>query len=108
MSALPLQGYQQGREVLCIVTVPTYFKVRCRWSVHSALHEMIQVRRGSSGLILDWKQSSGTLLIGGSSRIIRVWDAHTETRVLVRGWALFGRPFTHNFERISARIAIVP
>ncbi|KAJ8586262.1 hypothetical protein M405DRAFT_935516 [Rhizopogon salebrosus TDB-379] len=36
-----------------------------------ALHEMIQVRRGSS-LVLDWKQSSGTLLIDGDSRIIRV------------------------------------
>jgi regulator-associated protein of mTOR len=59
-----------------------------------ALHEMIQVRRGS-GLVLDWKQSSGTLLIGGDSRIIRVWDAHTETQVLVRGWALFVKPFTH-------------
>ncbi|KAJ8582571.1 hypothetical protein M405DRAFT_830394 [Rhizopogon salebrosus TDB-379] len=42
---------------------------------------MIQVRRGSS-LVLDWKQSSGTLLIDGDSRIIRVWDAHTETQVL--------------------------
>jgi regulatory associated protein of mTOR len=52
-----------------------------------ALHEMIQVRRGSS-LVLDWKQSSGTLLIDGDSRIIRVWDAHTETQVLVRRWAL--------------------
>lgn len=48
-----------------------------------ALHEMIQVRRGS-GLVLDWKQSGGTLLVGGDSRIIRVWDAHTETQVLVR------------------------
>ncbi|KAJ8579430.1 hypothetical protein M405DRAFT_835825 [Rhizopogon salebrosus TDB-379] len=42
---------------------------------------MIQVRRGSS-LVLDWKRSSGTLLIDGNSRIIRVWDAHTETQVL--------------------------
>ncbi|KAG1848524.1 hypothetical protein DFJ58DRAFT_796171 [Suillus subalutaceus] len=46
-----------------------------------ALHELIRVRRGS-GLVLDWKQSGGTLLIGGDSRIIRVWDAHTETQVL--------------------------
>ncbi|KAG1895083.1 WD40-repeat-containing domain protein, partial [Suillus fuscotomentosus] len=33
-------------------------------------------------LVLDWKQSGGTLLVGGDSRIIRVWDAHTETQVL--------------------------
>ncbi|KAG1800474.1 WD40-repeat-containing domain protein [Suillus plorans] len=46
-----------------------------------ALHELIRVRRGS-GLVLDWKQSGGTLLVGGDSRIIRVWDAHTETQVL--------------------------
>jgi regulator-associated protein of mTOR len=52
-----------------------------------ALHEMIQVHRGSD-LVLDWKQSSGTLLIGGDSRIIRVWDAHTETQILVRGWTV--------------------
>lgn len=42
---------------------------------------MINVRRGS-GLILDWKQSGGSLLVGGDSRIIRVWDAHTESQVL--------------------------
>lgn len=47
------------------------------------LTEMIHVRRGS-GLILDWKQSGGSLLVGGDSRIIRVWDAHTESQVLVR------------------------
>lgn len=47
------------------------------------LTEIINVRRGS-GLIMDWKQSGGTLLVGGDSRIIRVWDAHTESQVLVR------------------------
>jgi len=46
------------------------------------LNEVIQARCGS-GVILDWKQSGGSLLIGGDSRIIRVWDAHTETQVLV-------------------------
>lgn len=47
------------------------------------LTEVINVRRGS-GLIMDWKQSGGSLLVGGDSRIIRVWDAHTESQVLVR------------------------
>ncbi|KAG9313880.1 hypothetical protein JVU11DRAFT_4648 [Chiua virens] len=45
------------------------------------LTEVINVRRGS-GLTLDWKQSGGSLLVGGDSRIIRVWDAHTESQVL--------------------------
>ncbi|KAF8131557.1 hypothetical protein EV363DRAFT_1398647 [Boletus edulis] len=45
------------------------------------LTELINVRRGS-GLITDWKQCGGSLLVGGDSRIIRVWDAHTESQVL--------------------------
>ncbi|KAH7886310.1 hypothetical protein F5I97DRAFT_1879356 [Phlebopus sp. FC_14] len=45
------------------------------------LNVMINVRRGS-GLIMDWKQSGGSLLVGGDSKIIRVWDAHTESQVL--------------------------
>ncbi|EGO19096.1 hypothetical protein SERLADRAFT_454001 [Serpula lacrymans var. lacrymans S7.9] len=46
-----------------------------------ALNDVIQVRRGS-GVIVDWKQSSASLLVGGDSRIIRVWDANSETQVL--------------------------
>ncbi|KIJ13751.1 hypothetical protein PAXINDRAFT_170081 [Paxillus involutus ATCC 200175] len=45
------------------------------------LNEMINVRRGS-GLVMDWKQSGGSLLVGGDSRVIRVWDAHSESQVL--------------------------
>ena len=37
-----------------------------------------------SGLVLDWKQSTGSLLVGGDSRVIKVWDAQTETQILVR------------------------
>jgi WD40 repeat protein len=51
-------------------------------SSYRVLNELIQVRQGS-GVILDWKQSGGSLLAGGDSRIIRVWDAHTETQLLV-------------------------
>ena len=46
------------------------------------LNEVIQMKKGS-GVVMDWKQSGGSLLVGGDSRIIRVWDAHTETQVLV-------------------------
>lgn len=42
-----------------------------------AISAMIQLRRGS-GLVLDWNQSTGMILAGGDSRIIRPWDAHRE------------------------------
>ncbi|RKP10243.1 raptor N-terminal caspase like domain-containing protein [Thamnocephalis sphaerospora] len=42
-----------------------------------ALIEMLPSNRGS-GLITDWQQSHGTLLISGDSRIVRVWDAARE------------------------------
>ncbi|TBU58181.1 hypothetical protein BD310DRAFT_879568 [Dichomitus squalens] len=50
-------------------------------SAFRGLNEVLQVKRGS-GVITDWKQSGGTLLVGGDSRIIRVWDAHTESQVM--------------------------
>lgn len=52
-------------------------------SAFRGLNEVVQMKKGS-GLIMDWKQSGGTLLVGGDSRIIRVWDAHTEDQVMVR------------------------
>jgi hypothetical protein len=53
-------------------------------SAFRGLSEIISVRRGS-GVVVDWKQAGGFLLVGGDSRIIRVWDAHTEAQLLVRG-----------------------
>ncbi|KAF8644262.1 hypothetical protein AX16_008617 [Volvariella volvacea WC 439] len=47
-------------------------------SAFRALNEVIQLRQGS-GVVMDWKQSAGTLLVGGDARIIKVWDAQTET-----------------------------
>jgi regulator-associated protein of mTOR len=47
-----------------------------------ALNEVIQLQKGS-GLVFDWKQSIGNLLVGGDSRVIKVWDAQTETQNLV-------------------------
>ncbi|TFY55214.1 hypothetical protein EVJ58_g8388 [Rhodofomes roseus] len=44
-------------------------------------NEVLQVQRGS-GVITDWRQTGGTLLVGGDSRVIRVWDAHTESQVM--------------------------
>jgi regulator-associated protein of mTOR len=51
-------------------------------SAFRALNEMVQSRQGS-GLVMDWKQSTGMLLVGGDSRVIKVWDAQTETQGLV-------------------------
>jgi len=50
-------------------------------SAFRGLNEVIQMRQGS-GVVLDWKQSGGTLLVGGDSRVIKVWDAHTEIQGL--------------------------
>ena len=51
-------------------------------SAFRGLSEIISMRRGA-GVIMDWKQAGGFLLVGGDSRIIRVWDAHTEAQLLV-------------------------
>ncbi|KAJ3493649.1 hypothetical protein NLJ89_g10966 [Agrocybe chaxingu] len=47
-------------------------------SAFRGINEMVQVRQGS-GLVMDWKQSVGTLLVGGDAHTIKVWDAQTET-----------------------------
>jgi len=45
------------------------------------LNEVIKVKRGS-GVVTSWKQNGGLLLVGGDSRIVRVWDAHTESQIM--------------------------
>ncbi|PPR02354.1 hypothetical protein CVT24_011698 [Panaeolus cyanescens] len=50
-------------------------------SAFRGLTEQVQSRQGT-GVILDWKQSAGILLVGGDSRVIKVWDAQTETQGL--------------------------
>ncbi|OSX66816.1 hypothetical protein POSPLADRAFT_1128660 [Postia placenta MAD-698-R-SB12] len=43
------------------------------------------INQDVGGIILaasDWKQTGGSLLVGGDSRVIRVWDAHTESQVM--------------------------
>lgn len=51
-------------------------------SAFRGLNEVIQVRQGA-GVVMDWKQSSGILLVGGDSRVIKAWDAGTETQGMV-------------------------
>ena len=52
-------------------------------SAFRGLNELLQMRQGS-GMVLDWKQAAGVLLVGGDSRVIKAWDAQTETQALVR------------------------
>ncbi|KAI5779073.1 putative TORC1 growth control complex subunit Kog1 [Geopyxis carbonaria] len=42
-----------------------------------ALTDLLPSRR-SSGLIADWQQGRGTMLVGGDVKVIRVWDAPRE------------------------------
>lgn len=51
-------------------------------SSFTALGEIVKVKRGS-GMVLDWQQSGGNLLVGGDARAIRLWDAHTESQLVV-------------------------
>ena len=51
-------------------------------SAFRALNEVIPIRQGT-GMVIDWRQAAGTLLVGGDSRVIKVWDAQTETQGLV-------------------------
>ncbi|KAI0307654.1 hypothetical protein B0F90DRAFT_1621839 [Multifurca ochricompacta] len=62
-------------------------------SAFRGLGEIISMRRGS-GVVVDWKQAGGFLLVGGDSRVIRVWDAHTEAQLLVRSETNSDSPVT--------------
>lgn len=46
------------------------------------LNEIVPMRHGS-GVVMDWKQSAGILLVGGDSKAIKTWDAQTEIQGLV-------------------------
>ncbi|KAG8751202.1 hypothetical protein FRC11_009604, partial [Ceratobasidium sp. 423] len=41
------------------------------------LNHTIPLQKGS-GLVSDWQQESGLLLVGGDSRVVRVWDGFQE------------------------------
>lgn len=51
-------------------------------SAFRGLTELVSMRHGT-GIVTDWRQAGGNLLIGGDARVIRLWDAHTESQVLV-------------------------
>ena len=47
-----------------------------------ALTEVTRMKRGT-GLVTSWKQHDGHLLVSGDSHVVKVWDGHTESLVLV-------------------------
>lgn len=50
-------------------------------SAYRGLNDIVRMQRGS-GVVVNWKQAGGFLHVSGDTRIIRVWDAHTETQLL--------------------------
>ena len=45
-------------------------------------------------MVLDWQQSNGFLLASGDVRVVRVWDAHRELCLQVRGETSWFFPFS--------------
>lgn len=65
------------------ITILWLTLVQCKWLVRSGgLNEIVPMRHGS-GVVMDWKQSAGILLVGGDSKVIKTWDAQTEMQGLV-------------------------
>jgi WD40 repeat protein len=53
-----------------------------------ALKGMEKSSNKQSGLVCDWYQNRGHLLIGGDARVIKVWDAQQELVVTVSIYCL--------------------
>ncbi|KAK9455107.1 hypothetical protein V1511DRAFT_499476 [Dipodascopsis uninucleata] len=49
-------------------------ELACAWR---ALTDMLPANK-SSGLVADWQQGRGTMLVGGDVKVIRLWDAPRE------------------------------
>lgn len=59
-----------------------------------ALNEIVPTRHGS-GIVMDWKQSVGILLVGGDSKVIKTWDAQTEIQGLVSSFPVLLNALTY-------------
>lgn len=53
---------------------PKNIELACAWRV---LSDLVPANK-NSGLIAEWQQSRGSLLVGGDVRVIRLWDATRE------------------------------
>ncbi|KAF7302526.1 WD-REPEATS-REGION domain-containing protein [Mycena chlorophos] len=47
-------------------------------SAFRGLTEIVNIAQGGAGMVMDWQQQTGIMLVGGDSRIIKTWDAQTE------------------------------
>lgn len=56
------------------------------------LTEIVNINHGGAGMVMDWQQQTGIMLVGGDSRIIKVWDAQTELPLFVSCFASAIRP----------------
>jgi regulatory associated protein of mTOR len=55
-------------------------------SAFRGLNDLVKTRSSQgAGLVMDWKQSTGILLVGGDSKVIKTWDAQTEIQGMVGG-----------------------
>lgn len=55
------------------------------------LTDMVRSTRQEAGLVVEWQQRRGHLLMGGNAKYIRVWDALRELAVQVRVISFFRR-----------------
>lgn len=66
----------------------------------SALTDLLPSRR-SSGLVAEWQQGRGTMLVGGDVRVIRVWDAPREMCMSVGFFCFSSLNFSQSVRLIS-------
>ena len=50
-------------------------------SAYRGLNDIIRLSRGS-GVVVNWKQAGRFLHISGDTRVMYIWDTHTETQLL--------------------------
>lgn len=63
-------------------------------TAYRALPSMTAVQKGS-GMVMDWQQNGGTLIVGGDSKTVKVWDIEMEMATLVSTrWASVSSPST--------------
>jgi regulator-associated protein of mTOR len=49
-----------------------------------ALSDFVPSTRQESGLIAEWQQTRGHLIVGGNSKTLRIWDASKDALISVR------------------------
>ena len=63
-------------------------------SAFRALSDMLPSNK-NAGLVLDWQQGQGKLLVAGDVKVVRVWNAATEICVTVSSPRLLAIMYPH-------------